>query len=124
MKKTTAFLICVTMMIAACKAVEVPQTVPVDDKQPPKVQTHAPIIGGVERVYIEDVKTPFHARIDTGAETSSIDVQNINLLNVTVKNGLLLIWLIVPMAKRAGLKNRLNAKLRSNVLTIKSNVML
>lgn len=78
MKKTTVFLVLAMTIMTACKTTEQPKPLPdVEDKQPAKVQTHAPIIGGVERVYIEDVKTPFHARIDTGAETSSIDVQNL-----------------------------------------------
>ncbi len=34
------------------------------------------IIGGVETLYVLPIKMPFQARIDTGAETSSIDVQN------------------------------------------------
>lgn len=42
-----------------------------------KSSVQNPIIGGVERLYIEDDKTPFHARIDTGAEISSIDAVNI-----------------------------------------------
>lgn len=78
MKKTTVFLVFFSMMLTACQSIETPQPTPsLEDKKPVKVQTHAPIIGGVERVYIEDMKTAFHARIDTGAETSSIDVQNI-----------------------------------------------
>ena len=35
------------------------------------------IIGAVEPIYILPMKTPFYARIDTGAETSSIDVKNL-----------------------------------------------
>jgi len=35
------------------------------------------IIGAVEPVYIEGHEAPFHARIDTGATTSSIDADNI-----------------------------------------------
>ena len=48
-----------------------------DANVPAKTVAQNPIIGGVERVYVEDIKAPFHARIDTGAETSSIDVQSI-----------------------------------------------
>lgn len=33
------------------------------------------IIGEVENVYIAPIKSPFEARIDTGAQTSSIDVE-------------------------------------------------
>ncbi len=35
------------------------------------------IIGEVEPIYILPMKTPFEARIDTGAESSSIDVENV-----------------------------------------------
>ena len=35
------------------------------------------VIGGVEPIYLLPMKTPFSARIDTGAETSSLDVSNI-----------------------------------------------
>ena len=35
------------------------------------------VIGGVENVYIKNMLTPFLARIDTGATTSSIGVENI-----------------------------------------------
>ena len=36
------------------------------------------IIGGVETVYVPPFEIPFQARIDTGAETSSIDAKNIH----------------------------------------------
>ena len=36
-----------------------------------------PIIGAVEPVYVSPISIPFSARIDTGAEISSIDAQNI-----------------------------------------------
>ena len=35
------------------------------------------IIGEVEPVYLKDIKSVFYARIDTGAETSSVDASNI-----------------------------------------------
>lgn len=37
----------------------------------------SPIIGGVETVYVPPFEIPFQARIDTGAEISSIDAKNI-----------------------------------------------
>lgn len=37
------------------------------------------IIGGVEPVYFLPIKIPFDARIDTGAETSSVDVSKIRM---------------------------------------------
>ena len=36
-----------------------------------------PIVGGVETLYIPPFEVSFQARMDTGAETSSIDAQNI-----------------------------------------------
>lgn len=46
----------------------------VEIKQPVKHELN--IIGGVEPIYFPPMKAPFNARIDTGAETSSIDVDN------------------------------------------------
>ena len=40
-------------------------------------QISTPIIGGVETLYIHPFDISFQARMDTGAETSSIDAQNI-----------------------------------------------
>lgn len=37
---------------------------------------NTPIVGGVETLHILPFDMPFHARMDTGAETSSIDVRN------------------------------------------------
>jgi len=34
------------------------------------------VIGAIEPIYFLPMKSPFHARIDTGAETSSIDVED------------------------------------------------
>ncbi|MBQ9235006.1 MAG: ATP-dependent zinc protease [Alphaproteobacteria bacterium] len=78
MRKTTAWIMGVSMMLTACASVEPPQVNEVkEDKKTVKVQTHAPIIGGVETMYVDGMKMPFKARVDTGAETSSIDAQNI-----------------------------------------------
>lgn len=38
----------------------------------------ANVIGAVEPIYILPMKSPFYARIDTGATTSSIDVEEFN----------------------------------------------
>ncbi len=38
---------------------------------------HLPIIGEAEKIYFLPMKSPFLARIDTGATTSSIDVDNV-----------------------------------------------
>lgn len=46
----------------------------------PAASTHAlGVIGEVENVYFLPIEQPFLARIDTGAENSSIDAQNINI---------------------------------------------
>lgn len=51
-----------------------PEFIPAIEVKPqPQVQHTLGIIGAVEPIYIMPLKTPFQARIDTGAETSSID---------------------------------------------------
>ena len=44
---------------------------------PQPVTTGAKIIGGVETLYVTPIQMPFQARIDTGAETSSLDADHI-----------------------------------------------
>ena len=39
-------------------------------------KAHLPIIGEVEPIYFLPMKSPFWARIDTGATTSSLDCDN------------------------------------------------
>lgn len=51
-------------------------------------KAHLPIIGEVEPIYFLPMKSPFAARIDTGATTSSLIAKMSNILNGTVKNGL------------------------------------
>lgn len=76
MKKTT--VLGMLMMLTACATAPTPKIDEnIEPKQPTKTVNQLPSIGGVERVYVENIKAPFHARVDTGAETSSIDVQNI-----------------------------------------------
>lgn len=77
----------VLFSLSACtlfKHEETPPPAPV--VQEPEPQSSAPcypikhslgVIGVVEPVYILPMKTPIAARIDTGAETSSIDAANI-----------------------------------------------
>lgn len=77
MKFTTRlFFICMAIfMTPSCQNHVKPAIVPaVEVKQP----TAHPlgIIGAVEPVYFLPMKTPIMARIDTGAERSSIDVDN------------------------------------------------
>ncbi|MBR1840673.1 MAG: ATP-dependent zinc protease [Alphaproteobacteria bacterium] len=67
--------------LAACageKAKVVPGIVPNSAKEQ-KVVRVAPtnIIGEVEKIYLPPMKSPFLARIDTGATTSSIDASDI-----------------------------------------------
>ena len=40
-------------------------------------KAHLPIIGEVEPIYFLPMKSPFAARIDTGATTSSLDCQDV-----------------------------------------------
>ena len=47
--------------------------------QTPQVKSNAKIIGAIEPIYFLPIKTPFNARIDTGATTSSIGVSNMEL---------------------------------------------
>lgn len=66
------------MFLTACAGTTTPKIEEnTEVKQSTKSVDHAPIIGGVERVYVENIATPFHARVDTGAEISSIDAMNI-----------------------------------------------
>ena len=55
----------------------VPGIVP-NTAQPAKIITIRPnnVIGAVERIYFPPMKSPFMARIDTGATTSSIDANH------------------------------------------------
>ena len=72
--------VCLLLLIscAAKKANIVPAIVPQTQKAP-EVRVIRPdnIIGAVEPFYILPMKSAFLARIDTGATTSSVDVQNL-----------------------------------------------
>lgn len=63
-------------MSNACQSQTKPALVPAVEVKKP-VQHELEIIGGVEPLYVAPMKTPFAARIDTGAETSSLDVSNL-----------------------------------------------
>jgi len=75
------------VLLGACAAEKrtiVPAIVPQSQKtqktvEKPKVDPERPvnIIGAVEPFYILPMKSAFYARIDTGATTSSIDVENL-----------------------------------------------
>ena len=79
MRKILACL-CV-LLLAACATKDekvVPGIVP-NTAQPTKIVTVRPnnVIGAVERIYFLPIKSPFMARVDTGATTSSVDAENI-----------------------------------------------
>ncbi len=68
--------------VSACSMSEkgkiVPAIVPQSQKTPQvKVVRPNNIIGAVEPIYMLPMKSAFLARVDTGATTSSIDVQNL-----------------------------------------------
>ena len=67
------------MLLSACQSqpTPVPEIVPAVEVKK-NVKRHAlGVIGQVEPVYMLPMKSPLQARIDTGAETSSIDADNI-----------------------------------------------
>ena len=62
----------------ACQSVNYENTNILNSNDSKKIQNNTSlIIGGVENVYIPPFEVSFQARIDTGAETSSIDAKNI-----------------------------------------------
>lgn len=65
----------VWLILGACQSQIKPAIIPTAELPSPTLGLA--IIGGVEPVYVLPLKTPFAARIDTGAETSSIDVVNL-----------------------------------------------
>lgn len=68
------------IMCSACKTQDIkPGIVPPVEMvhKQPETNHSLGIIGGIEPVYILPMKTPFQARIDTGAETSSMDVTDL-----------------------------------------------
>lgn len=76
MKKFTTFI--ASLLLAACQnQIEPPQLVVEAETAPKPVLNGPSIAGGVETLYIIPLKMPFHARMDTGAETSSLDAKNL-----------------------------------------------
>ncbi len=76
MKKFTAFI--TSIMLTACQSViNTPNTSQIIPNESPITKTETPIAGGIETLYIVPLEMPFQARMDTGAETSSIDAQNL-----------------------------------------------
>ena len=75
-KFSICLLVGLTLMSSACSSTIKPAIIPPVEAK----KAAAPgleVIGGVEPVYFLPLKTPIASRIDTGAETSSIDVDNI-----------------------------------------------
>ncbi len=78
MKKTKKFILIsiLSIIISACQQTPRPSIVPAVET--PQSSLHRlNIIGEVEPIYFPPMKTPFAARIDTGAEQSAIDADNI-----------------------------------------------
>ncbi len=74
LKKFSFPLICCAIIFfAGCSTQVQPAIVPAVEV-PQIKQTKLGVIGAVEPVYFLPMKSPFEARIDTGAENSSIDV--------------------------------------------------
>ena len=70
------YLLGALLMVSACQNNIKPAIVPPAEITPPPAHS-LEIIGGVEPVYFLPLKAPIAARIDTGAETSSVDADNI-----------------------------------------------
>lgn len=81
MKHINKFFICALFLnLCACQTQPPirPEIVPAVEIKQPETKKHSlGIIGQVEPIYILPMKTPFFARIDTGAENSSIGAKNI-----------------------------------------------
>ncbi len=80
--KLLVALFTVVVLISAChtKQVIVPavvHNVSTTKKEVIVEKAHLPIIGEVEPIYFLPMKTPFLARIDTGATTSSMDCEDV-----------------------------------------------
>lgn len=77
------FVILFTLMCVSCSSQTTnpdvkPVIVPAVEIKRPETPKHSlGIIGAVEPIYILPMKTPFTARIDTGAENSSLDVADL-----------------------------------------------
>lgn len=73
MKKITSLIS--LLLLTACQT-HVQQT-PVAKMTPlPKPAYNMPVAGGIETLYVTPLQMPFQARMDTGAETSSVDAKN------------------------------------------------
>lgn len=78
MKKFTAFI--ASIFLFGCQTTADSDTPSLPEpitSVTPVAHSSAHIAGGVETLYITPMEMPFQARMDTGAETSSIDADNI-----------------------------------------------
>lgn len=76
MKKFIVFI--TSILLTACQSVgEIPSQNQTISSETPIIKPKTPIAGGIETLYIVPLEMPFQARMDTGAETSSIDAQNL-----------------------------------------------
>ena len=76
------FLVLFVLVLSACQSKQVIVPAVVHNVNTTKQEiiiekAHLPIIGEVEPIYFLPMKSPFLARIDTGATTSSIDCSNV-----------------------------------------------
>ena len=80
MRKIVCLLFLILCACSAEKSQIVPSIVPNSAKQEKVVYIRPNnIIGAVEPVYFPPMKSAFPARIDTGATTSALDVQNLKI---------------------------------------------
>jgi hypothetical protein len=76
MKKLTIFF--TSIFLLGCQTVpEMTKNFDITNETSNTKSPQLPIVGGVETVYVPPFEMSFQARMDTGAETSSIDAHNI-----------------------------------------------
>ena len=68
---------CALLFIVACQQTIRPAVIPPQMVNVTLNKSGLEIIGGIEPIYFLPLKAPFQARIDTGAETSSVHVINL-----------------------------------------------
>ena len=75
------WLLVLLLSVSACQSKQVIVPAVVHNVETTKEvfveKSHLPIIGEVEPIYFLPMKSPFYARIDTGATTSSLDCKDI-----------------------------------------------
>ncbi len=82
-KLTSILFLSLFLILTGCQKTETICPIPPIEIEPEvsplKVQHKLGIIGGIEPIYILPIAGPFQARIDTGAQTSSLDATDIEL---------------------------------------------